>query len=367
MRIMFVIPSMAGGGAERVAANLCNYWCSENDVRIVSIVSDKSFYDLDRRVEHCGQNLMINRKNSFSTLRCYIKYFSKSIKFIKKNINEFKPNCVISFLVETDILTYLAAKRNKDVLRVFSERNDPTRRNKVKQIILKNIYKTSDMFVCQSKKIFDYYSCIPADKKVIIPNMLDDVVLPKPELNENNHNIVSVGRLFEQKNFKLLVKSFLMSVDKLPEDSKLVIYGDGPLKEELQTMIDGEKKRNRIELVGASKNVLDMIKSSALFVLSSDYEGFPNVLLEAMAVGLPVISTDFYTGVAKELIKKRNGILVPVGDANAMSNAIVKIMNSDGERKKMRRNNISVRDRYNVKMIGDLWLTNFSRLMDKER
>ena len=277
---------------------------------------------------------------------------------------EFEPDCVVSFLVETDILTYLATKRNKNVIKVFSERNDPTARNKVKQLLLKKIYKTSDLFVCQSKKIYDYYSYIPASKKVVIPNPLDETYLPDPELNEKNHNVVSVGRLFKQKNFKLLIESFLRSIDKLPKDSKLIIYGDGPLRQELQTMIDSTENNNRVKLAGAIKNALEAVKDSALFVLPSDYEGFPNALLEAMAVGLPVVSTDFYTGVAKELIGEQNGIIVPVGDIDAMSEAIVKIMNNN--RKEMRRKNVLVRNKYNLKKIGDLWLDNFTRIMEKK-
>ena len=118
MRIMFVIPKMTNGGAERVVANLCNYWCKDNDVRIVAVASKKSFYKLDERIELCGQDLEIKRKNIFTTVSCYARYFLKSVKFIKRNVKEFEPDCVISFLVESDFLTYCATKRNKAIIKV---------------------------------------------------------------------------------------------------------------------------------------------------------------------------------------------------------------------------------------------------------
>lgn len=366
MRIMFILPKMTNGGAERVATNLCNYWCEDNDVRIVTVASDKTFYKLDGRVEFCGQELEIKRNNTFTTFGSYIKNYSKAKKFIRKNIEEFKPDCVISFLVEADYLTYLATKKNKKIVKVFSERADPIERNKIRQLMAKRAYLICDLFVCQSERICKYYDYIPKDKKVVIPNPLDVSVLPKPVLTEKNHNIVSIGRLTNQKNFSLLIDCFIGSIDKLPDDCNLLIYGDGPLRGALQKQINDSKMDHRIKLVGVSECVLDEIKDSALFVLSSNFEGFPNALLEAMALGLPVISTDFFTGAARELIKKENGFVVPVGGKRELSDSIVNIMNDEKRRSEMRKENILVRDKYDVKIIGDLWLKNISKKMEQK-
>lgn len=365
MRIMFVIPSMNNGGAERVVTNLSNYFCKKNVVRIVTLVSGRPYYELDKKIEFCSQPLQINRKNIFTTFSCYSKYFLKAKKFIKKNIEEFRPDCVISFLVEADYLTYLAMKNNKNIVKVFSERADPIRRKRIRQVLAKRAYKICDLFVCQSQKIKNYYSYIPENKKVVIPNPLDVSVLPEPVLKEGNHNIVSVGRLSNQKNYKLLIKSFILSIDELPEDCNLIIYGDGPLKSELQKYIDDNEMSHKIKLAGTSKDVLGEIKDAALFVLPSDFEGFPNVLLEAMAVGLPVISTDFYTGVANELIKKENGLVVPLNDERRMSDAIIEIMNNKNKRESMRKKNIIVHDKYNIEMIGNLWIEYMKKAMER--
>lgn len=356
MRIMFILPKMTGGGAERMVANLSNYFCRENEVRIVTIASKKSFYKLDDRVKLCGRSFVVNRKNIFTTLICYVKNFPKSMKFIKNQIKDFNPDCVVSFLFETDVMTHLSVGNNNRIVKVFSERNDPTRKSLIKRWILKRIYRKADLFVCQSKKVYDYYSCVPKEKKVIIPNSLDSKSLPKPVLTEKNSNIVTVGRLFPQKNTALLIKSFILSVKQLPKESNLIIFGDGPLKEELQSIVLENGMEDRIKLAGASNNVLEEIKDAALFVLPSNYEGFPNALLEAMAVGLPVISTDFYTGIARDLIDDKNGIVVPVGSEEELSKAICKLMSNKEMRTKMRKENIYVREKYDTEKIILLWV-----------
>ena len=162
MKIMFIIPRMNGGGAERVVSNLANSFCVGNKVMICTLVSDESFYDLKQKnILFKSANCDINRKNKITRLDSYRKNFFKSLKFVRKEIHEFKPDCVISFLVETDIITYLVTRKNKNIVNVYSERNDPTKRNRIIRLILKHIYKKSDLFVCQSQKVSDYYSYIP--------------------------------------------------------------------------------------------------------------------------------------------------------------------------------------------------------------
>lgn len=357
MKIMFIIPRMNGGGAERVVANLANSFSKENKVMVCTLVSNESFYDFNsNNIDFKSAGYSIDRKNKISTLNSYRKLFFKSLKYLKRKINEFDPDCIISFLIETDILTYLVTRKNKKIVRINSERNDPTRRKKIIKIILKHIYKKSDLFICQSKKIYDYYKYIDVRKKVIISNPIDNTKLPQIVKDESNHNIVSVGRLTSQKNFELLINSFIIAKNSIPEDSKLIIYGEGKLRSKLEELIASNKLKDRILLPGAKKDILDVINGSALFVMSSNYEGFPNALLEAMSIGLPVISTDFYTGVAKELIKKDNGIIVGINNELEMSEAIIKMMNSNTLRNTCRHNNIKIRNKYNIDTISSQWM-----------
>ena len=357
MKIMFIIPRMNGGGAERVVSNLANAFSASNKVMVCTLVSNESFYDFNNKnIEFTSAGYSINRKNKISTINSYRKLFFKSLNFLKRKIKEFEPDCVISFLIETDILTYLVTRKNKNILRINSERNDPTRRKKYIKLILKHIYKKTDLFVCQSEKIYEYYNYIDSRKKVIISNPIDESKLPKVLKAEVNHNIVSVGRLTEQKNFELLINSFIIAKNSIPDDCKLYIYGEGKLRKKLEEIIKNNNMEEKIFLPGAKKDILNIISDSALFVMSSNYEGFPNALLEAMSLGIPVISTDFYTRVARDLIKENGGIIVAVNNEKDMTEAIIKMMNDTDFRNKCRSNNIEISKKYTINNISSQWL-----------
>ena len=138
--------------------------------------------------------------------------------------------------------------------------------------------------------------------------------------------VVSCGRLTRQKRFGLLVDAFHKICDQFP-DYTLEIYGTGLGEEKLQAKIDSLGRQDRIRLMGRSHDVPNTIKNASLFVLPSDYEGLPNALMEAMALGLPVVSTDCAGGGARFLIDHgENGLLVPCDDVDALADAIKKCL-----------------------------------------
>ena len=134
--------------------------------------------------------------------------------------------------------------------------------------------------------------------------------------------IVTCGRLNEQKNHDMLIRSFL-EVSKYHPHAKLHIYGEGALKNRLQELIDENNLNDKVELCGSTNNVAGVLSRASVFVMSSDYEGMPNALMEAMASGVPCVSTDCPCGGPHMLINdKINGLLVPVGDKVSLANAI---------------------------------------------
>lgn len=362
MKILFAIPRMGGGGAERVTANLANSLAEKDiDVRIVSIVGGESFYPLSGKIKLAGAGITVNRKNRIRAICSQAGNFFKAYKFIQKNIKSEKPDIVISFLVETDIIVWLTRVFGCRFYHVASERNDPTVRARFVQKILGHIYSRADLFVCQSRRVADYYTCVPDKNKVVIPNPINKYIIPVFCESMRRKAIVSVGRLDGQKNFCLLIDAFYRIQDKFPE-YKLEIYGEGRMRGDLQKKIDSLGLKEKVFLLGAKSNVTECICGAEMFVLSSDYEGFPNALLEAMAVGLPVISTDFFTGVAKELIGRENGIVVPVGDVKALSEAMTELL-SDAERLKMMGEaNRKVVDKYSIDRITAIWEDNINRI-----
>jgi len=202
--------------------------------------------------------------------------------------------------------------------------------------------------------MFDYYSFV--QNRCIIANPLFSLKLPEIIEERKPMEIVASGRLDPQKNFSLLIEAFSMVLKEINISVTLKIYGEGPQRNTLQSQINELRLGDKIILEGSVSDLHDRINGAALFVLSSNYEGFPNVLLEAMAMGLPVISTDFQSGIARELIGSENGIIVPVGDVRALKSAIVKILNNKIYRLKMRKNNPYVREQYNIDTIIKKWL-----------
>ena len=159
-------------------------------------------------------------------------------------------------------------------------------------------------------------------KGVVLKNPVDAQRIPEQYTGERERVIVGAGRLSQQKNMPLLLKAFARFAPNHPE-FKLRIFGEGELREELTELARSLQIAGQVELPGRSTALLEKMNSSAMFVLSSDYEGMPNVLLEAMCMGMPCISTDCPSGGPRELIKDGvNGLLVPVGDEAALYEAM---------------------------------------------
>ena len=350
MKIMFFIPRMGGGGAERVIANLANELDKRgNSILIYTPTDSKSFYVLRPSVRIIGENFPISKKTiarqillAFSGIRLWFSYIT--------TVRREKPDVIISFLTETNFIAL--THRHKNFKLIVSERNDPTEYNRIVQFFIKRLYKKADFLVCQSRCVAEYFK---SKNTEIIPNPIDMSMLPKPYNGMRRKTICAVGRLVPQKNFSNLIRSFSMIANEFKEYS-LEIYGEGPLHCELQELINALHLSNKIRLMGAHKKVLEKIRDAALFVMSSDYEGFPNALAEAMAIGLPVISTDFNSGTARELIAKDNGILVPVNDIEAMAGAIKYLLGNPELCDSMSRKNLKIQERLSVDKITSEWI-----------
>ena len=211
---------------------------------------------------------------------------------------------------------------------VVSERCDPTERNFANRFFEKNFYHKADVTVCQSQKVIEFFKEKHRSKMVVIPNPIASTAIPDQFIGKRRHTVVGVGRLSEQKNFEMLIRAFSALPEKF-NDYTLEIYGGGPLEDKLLKIIEEQGLTERAKLMGVKKNVMYYINDVALYVMSSNYEGFPNALAEAMATGLPVISTNFSTGVAEELIKEENGIVIPVCDEKALTKAMETMLSNE--------------------------------------
>jgi GalNAc-alpha-(1->4)-GalNAc-alpha-(1->3)-diNAcBac-PP-undecaprenol alpha-1,4-N-acetyl-D-galactosaminyltransferase len=324
------------------------------DVTVLTLVEGESFYSLPPKVSYNSIGITLWRSSKLGRLISEAMAFPKCLIAIRQLIKKGEFDIVISFLIETDILIGLCKLTGIRFRHICSERNDPFRRGKLLQGILNQIYKHSSLFVCQSKMVAQFYNMVPRDRRIVIPNAVDPSVIPRRPL-QTRKRIVAVGKLMQQKNFQLLINSF-SEISHEFDDYVLDIYGEGPLRMELQALINQHNLSKRITLWGARKDVLQQIADADLFVLSSNFEGFPNVLLEAMAIGLPVITTDFQTGVARELVGKENGIIVPVDDKSAMVNALKTLLSDEQKRIWMGMNNREKAREFYIAVIMQEWV-----------
>lgn len=356
-KVLFVIPSLSGGGAERFVSILSSHLAAKGyNVRVLMFEEMTPFYKLDERIILKRVGYRIDRTSRMkSVIQIAWNVFCRSVIAVKKEIRDFSPDIVIPFLPQADIAVYLASKTKRSYKIICSERNDPLERSFAMQTFLKKIYKHADTLVCQSETVAAYYSTIPKENKQVIGNPVDPLLIPEACPESEALKIVSAGRLDFQKNFSLLINSFADCINRIPQDTKLIIYGEGREREQLEKLVRDRGVESRVFLPGQNKNLLSSIKDASLFVMSSDFEGFPNALLEAIVVGLPVISTDFPTGTARTLIGEKNGLIVPVRDQMALSNAIATLMNNKKQRTEMREINRTMLSTYSIEAIALKW------------
>ena len=320
MKIMFCLGSMTKGGAERVIANLSNELIKKYDISIVVTPPDKPMYKLNNKIEY--YTLDTTHKKNNVLYRTY-----KRIKRLRIIIKKTNPDIIVSLLPEPTF-RLMIAKIGLHKKTIISVRNDPNveYNNIFKKMLVKLLYTKADGFIFQTPDAQKWFSKKIQKKSVVIPNPINEDFICKPYEGERDKTIVNVGRLAAQKNQKLLIDAFY-EVNKKYKDYKLKIYGSGELKEELQNQINLLKLNKNVFLMGDVDNIKDEIYKASMFVLSSDYEGMPNALMEAMALGLPCISTDCPIGGPNYLINNHeNGILVSVNNKEELVLAILKII-----------------------------------------
>lgn len=369
-KYLFLITGMPMGGAERVMATLANEFVAKgHQVRLVTLKKAISAYELDERIEFIGGNSDITSSNPIFRRIEVVCAAIKSIIFYRRQLKEYKPDMILSFLTNTNLLAIMNNCISiKKYPVIISERCDPRTRSKFLVKLCNKIYPLADTIVCQSKVIENYF--LEQNFKAItavIANPVNEECINKEEITQRQKKIVAVGRLNNQKNYDLLIESF-SDIEKDYPEHKLEIYGQGPEENRLQNKIDSLGLKNKILLMGTKQNVMTHVADAEIYVMSSDFEGFPNALVEAMSSGIPVISTNFPTGVAKELIEDgKNGYVVPLRNREALSEAMRKILGDETAQKEMSINNKELRKELNVKNITNKWEELFDDVLEKEK
>jgi len=352
IKIMFCIPSLGSGGAERVVSVLSNQFSECGfDVCVLLLSRPTCVYPLDEKVEvkciNCDDDMCLSPG----------KRFIRRLKKIRSTIKKASPDLVISFMSETNIDVCLALLDKKTPI-IVSERNDPAvdPASRVKKIIRRFAYLKPKGFVFQTPDAKAYFSRrIQNRARIILNPVSPQLPAPCAECGRDKR-IVAVGRLNRQKNFPLLMDAF-SAFSTLHDEYILEIYGEGSLRQELTEYISSKGLEGRVILKGFCKDVHERIRSASMFVMSSDFEGMPNALLEAMTMGLTCISTDCPCGGPRMLIEhQKNGLLVPVGDRDALSGAMSYVAGHPEQSKKMASNAVKIREAADIERIKDCWI-----------
>ena len=321
-KIVIITRNMVGDGAERVIAQLSNYFAAQGkQCNIITLNDDEVFYKLDPSI----RVLPVGQKSENKLKDKLLRY-----RQVRKMVLEQQPDLVLSMPEEIGVYVLLALF-GTGIPTYVSERNNPWVMPDVKvtRILRTLMYPTAKGLIFQTEMAKSFFPESIQKKGVVLKNPVDAQRIPAQYTGEREKVVVAAGRLSEQKNMPLLLKAFARFSADYPE-FKLRIFGEGELREELTALAESLKIADKVELPGRSTTLLEKMNSAAMFVLSSDYEGMPNVLLEAMCMGMPSLSTDCPSGGPRELIDDGvNGLLVPVGDVDALHKAMEQMADPD--------------------------------------
>lgn len=365
MKIAFLLASLGSGGAERVVSLLANKMVElGHQVEIICLKFNDIYYQTDSRVKvTLAMQQTENRLTELFWLR----------KYVKKQ----KPDVVMPFTEGVYCFTILSLL-GTGIPIIASERLDPAAMSPIRKFLKRLLLPYADWLVVQTQSIKDYFPKSIQKKTSIIYNPVNEAVFKSPDglqvqganaassVQSSNtlmegmgqdklklNRIISVGRLYPQKNQEMMIRAFAKVVDKFP-DWQLVIYGEGPLRAELEFLVSGFKLQERVLLPGRTENVIEELRKSKIFCMSSDYEGMSNSMIEAVCVGLPIATTDV-SGV-KELVENGvNGVIIPCGDVDRLSTSFGELMDNGQLIEEYSKNSYAKRELFRIDSIVEQW------------
>lgn len=354
--ILLVINSLEGGGAEKNMLWLYQQLEMSHNHRPTLLTFKDETYDKFRI------NKILRRRCCFQHgIPQFYWYqvltFFLIILKIRKCVKANRPNVVVSFLDQTNILVILATL-GLGIKTVVSERCDPRFHalNKRWKILRKLTYPLADRIIVFNEEIKEWLEKeLPLKNKIYtIPN-----AVPVPKVVKNPHYVfsqptfITVARLSYEKGIDLLILSFVQVLNKLP-NAKLKIYGEGPQREHLQDLIKEKGLSKNVSLCGFVNDIQERLLDASIFVFSSRHEGFGQALIEAMSSGLPVISFDCPSG-PRNIINKANGILVENGNVTKLAKAMIWLSTNEKKRKSMGKKGLLISDFFSEERVYSLW------------
>jgi len=363
MHIILIISSLGPGGAERVLCELANYLSSKHyTVSLITLDAPTvtPFYYLDTQINL----IQLNKLEVAPTLYSRLKNILQRLLVLRKTVNILKPDCIISFIDIMNI-TVLLASMGKKIPVIVAERTDPNFH--ALPIFYKwlriRTYPFAATIIVQTNNAATFFPNNLYKKIHIIPNPVKKPRLQKEVTNKPISKIVSVGRLVASKDHALLISAFADLCSNNPAvPLSLIIYGEGEERCHLETLIASLNLQNKVFLPGTVQDIQRALYDSDCFIFPSHYEGFPNALCEAMAMGLPVIASNC-SGNCDVVRNGIDGMLFPVGDKINLTKVIEALLLNPEKGSLLSLHAKEVYERFNDKEIFLIWENTIKKIV----
>ena len=353
MKILIYTQALSGGGTERFAVVLSTGLAnSGHDVTLLTGEPQANEYEVDPHVKRKCMNCTRNIITTGWRIRKYAVQNAADV--------------ILALGVLPNITLGLMKCFGMNIPVVMSERNAPKHNSLswITKSLRYLFFRFANAYVFQTPDAMAFYSKSIQKRGIVIPNPIREG-LPFRSVTHNKE-IVAVGRLTPQKNYPMLLKAFEL-VCRQNKEYILQIHGKGKLEADLKRLALSLGIGKRVIFAGFSLNVHEAIKDSDIYVLPSDFEGLPNALMEAMAMGFPVVATDCPVGGPSMLIDEGvNGLLVPVGDIDAMAKAILRLINEPNCKEAMGAKAMHILDTCNVTVIIQKWEALLKQFVKKQ-
>lgn len=344
-KIVFFIGTLTFGGAERVLSILSNSFAKNDyDVTILTYYDQDICYEIDKKIKIVCVENKVKEGNILNKI-LWIR------KFVGNNFD-----IAFSFLSPFNML-FIASTLFMKIPVIVADRNDPRCiPNKTILRFIRNIlYCFANNVIVQTKRNKEYFCKFIQKKSIVIPNPISPSLQKGIAIASKKEKvIVTVGRLMEQKNHEMLINAFSKILTEYP-DYKLHIYGEGPLEDKLNALIIRLNLEDKAILKGTSSTIFEDIKLAQIFALSSNFEGMPNVLIEAMCLGIPVVSTKV-SGATDFVVNGENGLLINVGQEQELVDAFSLLIGDEELRNKCAHNASDIYEQLQEKIILEQWI-----------
>lgn len=360
-KLAFYIGSLNKGGAERVFVNLAEFFLNQGyQVTMVTQYRKDNEYVLATGIDRVISDIT-PQETTGSRIVNFVRRFMKLRRIWKRE----RPDLVLSCVGKNNFMTIVTTMftGTKAVVSVVGEAKEeyPTR---LMKRLANLLFPHAAGLILQTERSRSFFSGRTAKKAVVLPNSLNPLFIRESIGNvEREKRIVSVGRLDANKNHEMMIRAFAKILAKYPEYT-LTIYGEGELREYLQKLIFTLKLEDKVYLPGIIPDVADRIEKAALFLLTSYSEGVSNALIEAMALGLPVIATDVPSGGTVELIRHgENGWIIPAGSQTALEEAMDKLLSDTDLAERLGNRAKEVQKRFAPERVNEQWKAYFEECL----